>query len=302
MLVRHVQRNLVWVDAVNPTPAEVKGLMQEFAIDPLIAEELLVPSFKPKIERRGDVVYLVLHFPSPRLSGSRAEQEIDFVIGRNFLITAHYEVLDPLHSFAKVFEVSVVLGRVQATHGGHLFATMARGLYQALVAECDALARRLEAIEERIFIGDERQMVVELSHAGRTIHDFRQALVPHREILTSLEAALARLFDQAFSWWMRDVIGACERGETTLEHLRDSLTELRVTNDSLLSTKQNEAIKFLTVMAFVTFPLTLVVDIFSLPTRYVPIIGMPGDFWIIIGILAVLSVAFFAFFKYVDWL
>ncbi len=302
MLSRHAQRNLVWVDLVNPTPAEVKVLMQEFSIDPLIAEELLVPSFKPKVERRGDAVYLVLHFPSLRLSGSRSEQEIDFCIGRNFLITARYEDIDPLHSFAKAFEVNTVLGRVQASHGGHLFATMARDLYQVLVAECDALMRKLEAIEERIFTGDERQMVIELSHAGRTIHDFRQALAPHREILTSLESATAHLFDQGFSWWVRDVVGAYERVEQTLAHLRDSLSELRVTNDSLLSTKQNEAIKILTMMAFVTFPLALVVAIFSLPTKWVPIVGMPGDFWIIMGILAVLVISFFAFFKRRDWL
>ena len=60
--------------------------------------------------------------------------------------------------------------------------------------------------------------------------------------------------------------------------------------------------KTLTIMAFVTFPLALVVSIFGLDTNYVPIIGQPYDFWIIIGILSGLTALFFVFFKYKKWL
>ena len=302
MLARHRQRNLVWIDLTRPTPAEVKALMQEFNLDPLIAEELLVPSFKPKVERRGDAIYVILHFPAPRVDGTRPQQEIDFVIGKHFLITAHYETVEPLHAFAKAFEVSAVLGTAHATHGGHLFAAMARDLYQSLSAECDALHRKLEAIEDRIFSGNERQMVVDISQAGRTVHDFRQSLLPHREMLNSLEPAAVRFFDQAYSYWVREVIGAFEHVEQTLAHLRDSLQELRTTNDSLLNTKQNEIMKVLTIMAFVTFPLTLISSIFGMNTHYLPIVGIPGDFWIVLGMMLILAICFFIYFKRKGWL
>ncbi len=111
MLTRYGQKHAAWIDLVAPTPAEVRGLMQEFGIDPLIAEELLVPSFKPKVERRGDIIYVILHFPVLRGMNQRQEQEIDFVIGKNFLITTRYGSVDPLHAFAQAFEVTTVLGR-----------------------------------------------------------------------------------------------------------------------------------------------------------------------------------------------
>ena len=115
MLTRYVRENLVWIDCVSPTPAEVRGLMHEFGIDPLIAEELLLPSYKPKVEKRGDVIYVILHFPIMRSMHQTPEQEIDFLIGKNFLITTRYENVDPLHSFAKAFEVAGVLGTDTAT-------------------------------------------------------------------------------------------------------------------------------------------------------------------------------------------
>jgi len=305
MLTRYAQHNLVWIDLVGPTPQEVNALMKEFDLDPLIAEELLSPSFRSKVERRGDAIYLILHFPTLRTPGGgsqRPEQEIDFIIGRNFLITARYENIDPLHSFAKAFEVNAVLGRGGATHGGHLFVTMARKLYEALSHECDNLHGHLQGIEDRIFSGDERRMVVELSQTARVIYDFRMSLLPHREMLMSLEPVGARMFGAEYSYYMREVQSSYERVGGSLERLRESLQELRATNDSLLNTKQNDIMKTLTVLAFIFLPLTFVSQIFGMNTVFTPLIGTPGDFWIVMGGMAILAALCFVYFKRKDWL
>ncbi len=307
MLTRYAQHNLTWVDLVAPTAEEVRALMKEFDLDPLIAEELLVPSFKPKVERRGDAIFVILHFPVLRMGGSmgaakRPEQEVDFIVGKHFLLTTRYETIDPLHSFAKAFEVQSVLGRGAATHGGHLFAAMVRRLYEGLGAECDNVHRHLMDIEEHIFNGDERRMVIELSHTGRTIHDFRQALLPHGEMLESLEPVGSRFFGAEYAYYARELMGAYQRVERSLDNLYGSLNELRATNDSLLNTKQNEIMKTLTVLAFLFLPLTFITGLFGMNTVSDPIIGTRGDFWILVGMMAALAICFFVYFKKKNWL
>lgn len=277
--------------------------MDEFSIDHSFANELLTSSYKPKVERRGEVVYLILHFPLLRGMGKVPEEEIDFLIGKNFLITARYAQSDPLHSFAKAFEVSQVLGHnAAATHGGHLFTAMARNLYRALSDECDALDRHLQDIEDRIFKGDERSMVVKLSHTGRIIHDFRQRLLPHKEMLVSLEPQATRMFGPEFVYYVRTIEGEYERVRTVLENLRQAMVELRETNNSLLSTKQNEIMKTLTVIAFITLPLELIAGILTIPTRDTPLIGQPGAFWVVLGIMALFAGVFLVYFKRKGWL
>ena len=303
MLTRYVQRNLTWIDCVSPTPAEVRALMHEFGVDPLIAEELLLPSYKPKVEKRGDVIYVILHFPMLRSYSRAPEQEIDFLIGKNFLITTRYENIDPLHSFAKAFEVAGVLGTdTNTSHGGHLFISMVRNLYSALENGCTTLRRRLHDIEEHIFSGDERKMVAELSQVGRTIHDFKQALAPHEEMLKSFEPVGTRTFGAEFAYHIRNLEGAYERIERTLENLHDSLTELRETNNSLLSTKQNEIMKIFTVLAFFFLPLSFVASVFGMNTQHIPIVGNQYDFWIVLSGMGVIACTCFFYFKHKDWL
>ncbi len=303
MLSRHTQGNLTWIDCVSPSPAEVRSLIAEFTVDPLIAEELLLPSFKPKVERRGNVVYVILHFPILHNAHQQHEQEIDFLIGKNFLITSRFLAMDPLHSFAKSFEVKNVLASTStATHGGHLFVTMTRNLYVALLNECDTLDRRLRDIEEHIFAGEERNMVARLSHVGRLIHDFRQSFLAHREMLDSFEPVGARFFGPEFSYYVHDLLGACDRIQRRLENLRDSLGEMRETNNSLLSTKQNEIMKTLTVLAFVFLPLTFITGLFGMNTVHIPIVGNAYDFWIVLSGMSIIAIGCFVYFRYKDWL
>ncbi len=302
MLTRYSRAEVTWIDCVTPTPPEVRALMQEFGIDPSIAEELILPSYRPKVDRRGDVIYVVLHFPLLRTSHRHPGQEIDFIIGRRFLITTRYESIDPLHSFAKAFEVESVLGSPGVSHGGHLFVAMVQNLYRALGEECDVLDQRLREIEEHIFNGDERRMVTQLSQEGRIIHDFRQALGPHGEMLGSFDSAGAKYFGVEFSYHVRPLLESYRRVERRIENLRDSLNELRETNNSLLSTKQNEIMKTLTIVASVIFPLTLISSIFGMNTKYLPVVGMQYDFWVVIGIMALLTCSLFLYFKKKKWL
>ncbi|MBY0294035.1 CorA family divalent cation transporter [Patescibacteria group bacterium] len=303
MLTRYVQRNLTWIDCVSPTAAEVRSLMHEFSIDPLIAEELLLPSYKSKVEKRGDVIYVILHFPTLQGGHQAPEQEIDFLIGKHFLITTRYENIDPLHTFAKIFEVELLLHKeIHASHGGHLFISLVRNLYQAIENGCTTMHRRLHDIEERIFSGDERRMVAELSRVGRTIHDFRQSLAPHEEMLRSFEPVGTRTFGSEFAYYIRDLEGAYGRIERTLNHLYGSLTELRETNNSLLSTKQNEIMKIFTVLTFLFLPLSFIAGLFGMNTQNNPVIGNSYDFWIIVGIMMVLACCFLIYFRRKDWL
>jgi magnesium transporter len=303
MLSRYTERNLTWVDCVSPTPAEVRELAHEFGFDQAIAEELLLPSFRPKVERRGEQVFVVLHFPIIHSAHGKHEQEVDFIVGKDFLITARYATSDPLHSFSKTFGEEAARGRAQsAAHGGHLFTSMARSLYQALNLECDTLSRRLRDIEEHIFSGHEKQMVVRISHVGRLIHDFRQSLVSHDETLASFESLAARQFGSEFSYAVHELIGSYQRIEERLNNLRESVIELRETNNALLSTKQNEIMKTLTVLAFIFLPLTFFASLFAMHTSDTPLIELPYAFWIIVLCMLAMALSFFVYFRHKDWL
>lgn len=304
MISIYKHKHLTWVDVESPTPEEVREVMEMYDINPLVGDELLLPTLKPKVDTYQNFIYLILHFPAFKHSHSgNINQEIDFIIGRDFLITTRYDIVDPLHKFSKVFEVNSVLDKSDiGDHAGYLFFYMARKLYKSLEHELEYIEDSLEIIEEDIFEGKEKEMVIALSNVSRDLLNLKQALTPHQEILTSFSDAGREFFGDDFSNHLSSIMGEYYRIKNSVVVHNDTLNELRETNNSLLSTKQNEVMKVLTIMAFVTFPLSLMASIFGMNTSYIPIVGSPFDFWIVIGIMGFATILMFIFFKKNRWL
>ena len=304
MLTKYTHKNVTWIDLESPTKEEVHKIMEEYSIHPTVAEELLMPTLKPKVDLHDNFIYLILHFPAFRHThNNQQNQEVDFIIGKDFIITTRYDTIDPLHKFSKVFEVDSILDKSDiGTHAGFVFFFMIKKLYKALEHELEYIHDALETIEEDIFEGREKEMVVSLSIVSRDLLNLKQALSPHKDVLNSFEEVGLKFFGKDFTHQIRSIGSEYYKINNIIHTHSDSLKELRQTNDSLLTTKQNEVMKVLTIMAFVTFPLSLIASIFGMNTSTLPIVGGPNDFWIIMIIMVSFTVIMFTFFKYKKWL
>ncbi|MEK7065863.1 MAG: CorA family divalent cation transporter [Patescibacteria group bacterium] len=304
MLFRYTHKKITWIDLESPTQDEVRKLMKEFAIHPLVANELLSPTVRPKVDIYPNYLYLILHFPviEHRHNG-RAEQEVDFILGKNFIITTHYETIDPLHEFSKIFEVNSIIDKSHiGVHAGFVFFHLLKELYRALGAELDHINTILERVEASVFDGHEREMVEAISRVNRDIVNFRQAIRLHGDVLASFENVSAKIYGDDFVYYIQAAIGEYQKIASALDGHRETISELHKTNDSLLTTKQNETMKTFTIMAFVTLPISFIAALFGMNAKDTPINGSAGDFWVIVGMMMATLLLMFAYFKHKKWM
>lgn len=307
---KNVYKEITWIDLENPTTEEIRILMKKYEIDPIVSNELLSPTVRPRVDVHDNYIYLILHFPIPITKESddtegiaHKIQEVDFIIGKKFIITTHYEMVDALHEFSKVFEVNSMLAkRGSAGHAGFVFFFMIQYLYHVVHNQIETIKDTLDEVEDGIFKGEEKEMLFELSRLKRTLLTFKSSLSTHKEVLSTFESSAEEFFGTDFKYHLRSIMGEYYKVKTSIDSLKEYLDELRNTNDSLLAAKQNEVMKVLTIMAFVTFPLSLIASIFGMNTTYLPIVGGKHDFWIVISIMVILTIVFFIFFKKKKWL
>lgn len=303
MIKTYDYKGLKWHDLENPNDAEIRQMINDHQIPTEAADDLLSPTPKQRVTHFKNCIYLVLHFPALRGSKSADHrQEIDFIIGQDFLITVHYDTLKSMERFSKKLQSEPDDESTEVSNAGVIFHKIIRHLYHSLLHDVELIRLGLNKAEVAIFKGDEKNMVVELSKIHRDILRFKNALQPHSEAILMLGQFFREFLGEQYASLVRDISAEYQRVERKMHNNKDLLDELRLTNDSLLSAKQNEAIKGLTMMAFLTFPLTLIATIFAMDTNYKPIIGMRYDFWIIILLMTGISVLSVSFFKFRKWL
>lgn len=304
MIQRRKHRGLIWIDVESPTVKEIRPLAEEYGIHPLVADELLGPSSKPKVDFHGNIIYCVLHFPALKHSHQKStDQEIDFVIGKEFLITTHYDTIDSINKFSKVFEVNSTLNHdTLGEHAGYIFYYLLKKLYRSLHYELENINNSLLKIEKETFNGKERDMVIELSKTARDILSMKRSLSLHGDVLSSLRHTAKRMFGDEFDFYLRDVEDEYTKVSHSLRDLSEFLHELRSTNNSLLTTKQNQIAQTLTIMAFMVLPASLIAGLFSMQVGSIPFTGQPNSFWRVVGIIAIIILLIFLFFKRKKWL
>lgn len=300
MVTTHKYKDITWIDLESPTSEELVEINKEYDISPRVANELQTPSERPRVDTYKNYMYLILHFPRYSKPSGDTE-EIDFVIGKHFLITTHYGTIDSLHEFANIFDTGVALNRLNIEHAGHIFVHLIKKIYEDMDHELIEINSSFSEIEARIFDDNGSGTIEKLSKINRELIDFTKTMRMHREILTSFEKASVDFFGKTFEYHAAAVIGTYERVWHVLESDRDVLSDLRQTSDSLFSARTNSIMRTLTVLTFITIPLSIIAN-FGQNAKNIPIIGNENDFWIILALMMITAFALLTVFKLKKWL
>ncbi|MFC1756818.1 magnesium transporter CorA family protein [Patescibacteria group bacterium] len=298
--------NLTWINLLSPSAKEIHELAKEYPIHSLIAEELTSLTMRPKVDVYEENLYFVLHFQSLNQSH---ECELDFVIGKDFLITVQYDHFLPLEKFIKNAQNKEDFKEklFESAKATTLSLNILKELYNFSSQQLDKIYIKTTKVEEGIFGGKEKENVKEISFLKRDILDFQRSFYLHGDVLSSFEQAFKDnnhdgFFEKEFGNKLSALIGEHSKIRALLQNSKETTETLHQTNESLLSTKTNEIMKTLTIMAFITFPLMLLSGVFGMNTVHTPIIGARGDFWIITVAMITATFGMFAIFKKKGWL
>jgi magnesium transporter len=295
---------VTWVDIDNPTKQDIEYLKKNFKLHPVIQEQLLVPSWSTKVEQLSSTLFLVLFLPI--YSKERKEtrpRELDVIVGSNFLITSHHNSILPLKA---VFDECNLYQEHKEKHmaqgSGYLMYEVLHKIWEDTGHKVEKIDKKLTAIEESIFDGREREMLTEISLAKADIINFWRIIRPLKGVFTSLRDTSGEYFGKESVPYFSHLRNHWARVISTLMTAKETINSLEQTNNGLLTDKTNEIVKLLTIFAVIVFPLTLISSIFGMNTKILPLVGLPGDFWIIAAIMAGATVFMMAFFKKKKWL
>jgi magnesium transporter len=303
MVERFKQGKLIWINLKNPTTTEVQKAMVELDIPPTLMTDLTTTVPRNTAVRSENTIKITLDFPVVRQLNSEHQYEVKFLISKGGLLTVQYEEMEGIDRFKRQFEVATTLRKSQKhITGAHLFVSLFNNLYETTSSKLDYIESKLANIESEIFENNEKQMVVEISNVSKKLIAFRHTIHGHEDVFKDMHTLFHDVFGSSFTQDILNIEGQYFVLQRKANTQYETLAALRETNSAMLTTKQNEVIKTLTIMAFITFPLTLFSSMFGMNTEATPIIGHKADFWIIVSIMITVTIGFFTFFRHKKWL
>jgi len=305
MIERFSHGKLLWVNLKNPTLEEVQKIMDELDLPPQLMTDLTTPVPRNSAQMIDDTIKITLDFPVVKRADVEHPYEIKFLISKKSLVTIQYEEMSALDRFRRQFEVAATLRKNQKhIMGAHLFFSLMNNLYDSASIKLDYIESTLTDAETEVFNenDNEKQMVFNIANISKKLIAFRHVMQSHDAVFRDAHVQFESIYKNMFTQDLRNIQGQYFLVLRRTQNLFDTLMALKETNSALLSTKQSEIMKTLTIMAFITYPLTLLSSMFGMNTTSAPIIGIVGDFWIILGIMSTATICFFFYFKRKGWM
>ena len=297
---------LTWIHLDPPIdPETVNTLRERFGWHPLDVEDVLSKRQRPKIDDYADEGYLfgILHFPAYDKNVQRLNAgELDFFLGPDYLVTiSNVELLPVTRLFNRVQEDERFREQLFSKGSGRLLYEVLDDLFDYCFPILDKIAYKLDSIEDDIEDRRSEEIVTDISKAKQEIISYRKIIKPQRPALRLLERRIERFLPENLELYFDDLVDASERIWDLLDNYKEVVEALESTNESVISHRQNDVLRILTVFSVILLPLTLISGIFGMNVLF------PGEhthaaFWAIVGLMVSVIIGMIGFFKYKRWL
>ena len=247
-------RDITWLDLENPTKEEIEEIVRDYGVEAEISADLTSPTARHTVKFADDHVYLVLHFPA--LSDIKDDEdvayELDFILGEKYIITVHYDRVPAIELFSKALSEDSLPGSISPKNPRYaIFFGLLRTLMSELDHKLSKIDHWVRDIERNMFRGKEKKTIFEISEASRHLIDIRKITAVYPDTFLTLKEEGAELFGKKFVTMTVEILNLYKRNRAKLDTLFEAVKELRETNASILSTRQNEAMKILTIVVIV---------------------------------------------------
>jgi magnesium transporter len=293
----------VWIDIEGPGESDRALLEHVLHVHELVIEDALAEIHHPKIERYDNLLYLILHGIIAETAQGKtgfATQDVDFIIGRNYLVSVHHARSRSIDA-----EKTVCLRHPDLFTDGPL--GIAHRIIDQMVdhyrPEVDHLEERLEKLERMVFGNSRKNPIRILLGLKRDVASLRRVALPERDAVGRLARREFPEISEKMAYRFRDVYDHLVRLTDEALFLQDRVTGLIDAHLSNQSNRLNQVMKVLTVIATIFMPLTVLTSMWGMNVALPHLPGSdPAQFWWVVLMMVGLSAVMLWFFRRKHWL
>ena len=292
----------VWIGLFAPTDDEFEEIARVFRLHPLAVEDAVHAHQRPKLEHYDDSIFVVM-----KTVGFEEDSDPDVDIGEIMVFLGDGFVVTVRHgSFSGLTDLRTRLeGDPEVLQQGvgavlHGVADRVVDAYELLL---DDLDRDVEVIEREVFTPGHHDLAARLYRAKRDVQAIRRAVAPFGEVTRQLAADpppphVARSLQP----YMRDVHDHLVRTQERLTMLAELLADALSTNVAQIGLRQNEDMRKISAWVGIVAVPTMIAGVYGMNFEHMPELDWRYGYYVVLGVMALISFALYRLFKRSGWL
>jgi magnesium transporter len=290
----------IWIGLHEPKEALLRQVQQEFGLHDLAIEDALSAHQRPKLERYGDSLFVVLRTASMNHEPGDIEfGETHLFVGSNYVISVRH---GSSLSYAAVRSRCETTPQLLSKGSGFVLYALMDFIVDQYFPIVDVLEDELEALEADIFgealSRDTTQRIYQLK---RRLLDVKRAVSPLVDVCNRLMRFDLALIPEDTRPYFRDVYDHVIRINEMVDIQRELLTTALEANLSLIAVAQNDVMKRLAGWAAIIAVPTMIAGVYGMNFEFMPELRWPLGYPLALGMMLGACGVLYVYLKRSGW-
>lgn len=290
-----------WINIDGLRKSDVEAMCAHFSIHPLIIEDILSMSQRPKMDEVEGVMYCLLNMLYFNEQKKTVETEqISIVLGKDFVISfqedASRDAFDPIRSKMKIAK-----SQIRQRTSDYLLYVMLDLIVDNYFLVMEHIGEEIEGLEEEVVRKSNTRSLARINQLRKELIVLKRNIAPVRDLIAATIRSESELLDDRTTKYFKDVYDHIVQAFDLSENYRDvmmSMQDLYVSNVNL---RLNEVMKVMTIVTCLLAPATVIGGVFGMNFDIIPYAHHQWGFYFAVTIMFLVPLIMLYIFKRRGW-
>lgn len=294
--LKNLKFKQIWIDITDITNEEAQLLKKVFNLHSLTIEDLISSNTRIKVEEFPEYLFCVFFGVCKKKPVELIE--LDFILGRNFLISNHKAEIG---SFTNLKKDGERLERLFQLGSDMIFHKLLDSEIDNYFPVLENIDNQLEGIEESLAKKASRDLQTKILDLKRLLAQIKKVTLPQREKISFLAKNDYKFISKKAMPYFRNIYDGSIRVSDAIDNYREMVSNTFDVYMSAISNNLNEVMKTLSIIATIALPLTVISSIYGTNFKVLPGQNFIYGFCVMIFGMFLLAFALINYFKKRKW-
>lgn len=281
--------------------AIMREIAETFDLDTLVLAEVMHTQARPRvIEYDNCILISIKMMQQDEVSQQIKVENLSIILSDSILISFQErrgDVFEPVRD-------RIRKQKKRIRHGGtdYLAFALLDIVIDNYLYVLSVLGEKIETLEDNLLSNPNEVVINEINRYKRELNFLRKNIKPAKEMIFSLAKMESEYIDEATYVHFKELEDNISQANEVSDSYRDILSDQLNIYHTIISSKLNDVMRFLTVFSVIFIPLTFIAGIYGTNFDFLPELHYRYSYFIMLGIMVLIAVGMLIYFKRNKWL
>ncbi len=276
-------------------------ISKRFELDKLILADVMNTQVRPVMTEYPNCIFIALKMlQHDEKTGEINSEHLSIILTKSCLLTFQEregDVFEPVRN-----RIRQQRKRIRSSGIDYLTFALIDTVIDNYIYILSLLGEKIDVLGENLIDNPKKQHIDEINNYKKELNFLRKSINPATEMILALSKTESELISDSTEIHFKELLENIKLATEASDSYREILSDQLNIYHTILSSKLNDIMKFLTVFSVIFIPLTFIAGIYGTNFDFLPELHYKYSYFIMLGVMLVLALGMLRYFKKKKWL